>query len=122
MRKSISRILAIAFTLIMIVTLLYTPSMEVNAAGKKLIAITFDDGPSGSQTGRLLDGLKARGAKATFFMNGVNGSYGVRNNSSLVSRMVREGHQIANHTWAHVVPFSKLSSSQMKSEVSGVNT
>ena len=122
MRKSISRILAIAFTLIMIVTLLYTPSMEVNAAGKKLIAITFDDGPSGSQTGRLLDGLKARGAKATFFMNGVNGSYGVRNNSSLVSRMVREDHQIANHTWAHVVPFSKLSSSQMKSEVSGVNT
>ena len=41
------------------------------AAGKKLIAVTYDDGP-GPYTERLLDGLKKRGVKATFFMQGIN--------------------------------------------------
>ncbi len=63
---------------------------------KKLIAITFDDGPSGV-TGRLLDGLKARGAKATFFMLGSCAS----NYPSLVRRAYEEGHQICSHSYDH---------------------
>ena len=96
-------------------------TITAEAAGTKLIAITFDDGPS-AQTGRLLDGLKARGAKATFFMNGVNGSNGTKNHMDLLYRMVNEGHQLANHTFSHRTPFSSLSSAQMASEEQGVES
>ena len=63
---------------------------------KKLIAITFDDGPS-SVTSRLLDGLKARDAKATFFMLGSCAS----SYPSLVRRAYEEGHQICSHSYDH---------------------
>ncbi len=63
---------------------------------KKLIAITFDDGPS-SVTGRLLDGLKARGAKATFFMLGSCAA----NYPNTVRRAYEEGHQICSHSYDH---------------------
>lgn len=66
------------------------------AATTKLVAITFDDGPSG-YTPTLLDGLKARGAKATFFC--VADMINAR--PSVVKRAVAEGHQIANHTSTH---------------------
>lgn len=65
-------------------------------AASKLVAITFDDGPSG-YTPTLLDGLKARGAKATFFMVGDR----VNTYAATVRRMLTEGHQIANHTVTH---------------------
>ena len=122
-RRIFKRLLAGMLAVLMALTVVYTgePKVKVQAAGTKLIAFTFDDGPSSAQTGRLLDGLAARGAKATFFMNGTNGSHGVRNNMSLVRRMVREGHQIANHTWSHVTPFTKLSAGRIQDEVSGVN-
>lgn len=93
---------------------------KVEASGSKLVAFTFDDGPS-HHTGRLLDGLKQRGAKATFFMAGANGSFGVQNYRSILHRMIEEGHQLANHTWSHYVPFSALSSGEMEWEVDSVN-
>lgn len=65
-------------------------------AGKKLVAITFDDGP-GPYTARLLDGLKARGAKATFFMLGQNAA----RYPEIVERVYQEGHQVANHSYDH---------------------
>ena len=119
-RRLLAGMLAFLFALTLVVT--GEPRVKVQAAGTKLIAFTFDDGPSSAQTGRLLDGLSARGAKATFFMNGANGAHGVRNNMNLVRRMVREGHQIANHTWSHVTPFTKLGASQIVSEVDAVNS
>ncbi len=65
----------------------------------KLVALTFDDGP-GPYTGRLLDALKQRNAKATFFMLGerLAGSATYR---GYLKRMVDEGHQIANHSYSH---------------------
>ncbi|MBQ6947777.1 MAG: polysaccharide deacetylase family protein [Clostridia bacterium] len=72
------------------------PQPTAAATTPKLVAITFDDGP-GAYTNRLLDGLKARGAKATFFMVGSMMS----SKMSTVRRMVQEGHQIGNHTWSH---------------------
>lgn len=123
-RRILKRFFAGMMALLLALTMVITdkPKVKVEAAGPKLIAFTFDDGPSSAQTGRLLDGLNARGAKATFFMNGTNGAHGVRNNMSLVRRMVNEGHQIANHTWSHKTPFSSLGYGQMRSEVDQVNS
>jgi peptidoglycan/xylan/chitin deacetylase (PgdA/CDA1 family) len=64
----------------------------------KYLALTFDDGPKQGTTDRLLDGLKERGANATFFLVGEWAAL----NQDLVRRMRDEGHQIGNHTWSHV--------------------
>ena len=64
----------------------------------KYIALTFDDGPKEGTTDRLLDGLKERGASATFFLVGEQAAI----NQELVKRMRDEGHQVGNHTWSHV--------------------
>lgn len=67
---------------------------------KPKIAITFDDGPSAAYTPMLLDGLKERGVKATFFLIGQNVEKD--NNCEIVRRMYEEGHLIGNHTYHHV--------------------
>ena len=64
---------------------------------EKVIAITFDDGPVKANTTRLLDMLKKRHIKATFFVVGEM----ARNNPQLLQRMVAEGHEIGNHTVRH---------------------
>ncbi len=64
----------------------------------KYIALTFDDGPRRITTTRLLDGLRERGASATFFLIGEQ----IEANRDLVERMKAEGHQVGNHTWGHV--------------------
>lgn len=61
------------------------------------IAMTFDDGPKPGQTDRLLDMLKARGIRATFFVVGQNAA----EYPELIKRMVDEGHEVANHSWSH---------------------
>lgn len=69
---------------------------EVSEPGPR-IALTFDDGP-GPYTERLLDGLKERGVKASFFLIG---RY-VKEYPEAVKRMEEEGHLIGNHTYSHV--------------------
>lgn len=64
----------------------------------KYVALTFDDGPRRSTTPLLLDGLKERGAAATFFLVGEE----IAGNEDIVARMGAEGHQVGNHTWSHV--------------------
>lgn len=66
--------------------------------GEKVVALTFDDGPHGACTPRLLDGLKERGVHATFFLMGEN----IEGNEELVRRMQEEGHLIGNHSFRHV--------------------
>ena len=110
----------ISWLLVLILCVSLLPGTVLAAGEKKLIAFTFDDGPS-AHTSTLLDGLKARGVVATFFMNGVNGSGGVKNYKSLVARMAKEGHQLANHTYSHA-SFSRLSASEVQSEVSKVES
>ena len=73
-----------------------TPTIE-RAAG--YVALTFDDGPSPRHTARLLDGLKERGVRATFFLVG----YRLADNEALVRRMKAEGHQIGNHSYDHAL-------------------
>ncbi len=70
------------------------------AEGTKYVALTFDDGPRSETTGRLLDGLRERGAQATFFVIGTQ--IQCTGNECLVKRMKEEGHQVGNHTYSHV--------------------
>ena len=69
--------------------------VQAQADSPKLIALTFDDGPSSKNTSRLLDGLKARGVHCTFFMVGTMSEY----NPQLVKRAWEEGPEIASHTY-----------------------
>lgn len=64
----------------------------------KKIALTFDDGPHPYYTQQLLDGLKERGARASFFVMGKQAeAY-----PDLILRMQTEGHLIGNHTYSHL--------------------
>lgn len=76
------------------------------------IALTFDDGPSTAWTPALLDGLKERGVKATFFLIGENAD----KNPEIVKRMAEEGHLIGNHTYHHV-ELTKVSENEARLEL-----
>lgn len=79
---------------------------------EKVIAITFDDGPHGVNTPRLLDMLKKRKVKATFYVVGNMVKY----NPQLLRRMIAEGHEIGNHTVTHGT-LSKMSDSSLRKEL-----
>lgn len=79
---------------------------------KKVIAITFDDGPHPQNTPRLLDMLKERGVKATFFVVGNMVKY----NPQMLRRMIAEGHEIGNHTVTHGT-LSRMNDAGLKSEL-----
>ncbi|MBF2063397.1 MAG: polysaccharide deacetylase family protein [Calothrix sp. C42_A2020_038] len=64
---------------------------------KKIIALTFDDGPWPKYTEQILDILKANNVKGTFFVIGRN----MKNLPEVGKRIVNDGHTIANHTWHH---------------------
>ena len=61
------------------------------------VALTFDDGPSGRYTRRLLDGLYDRGVSATFLLCG----YRLKDYPELAQRMLDEGHEIGFHGYSH---------------------
>ncbi|MBF9041899.1 polysaccharide deacetylase family protein [Rhodobacterales bacterium HKCCE4037] len=61
------------------------------------LAMTFDDGPHPNLTPQLLDMLRARGIRATFFVIGRNAA----RYPQILQRMVADGHEIGNHTWSH---------------------
>ena len=72
-------------------TIYHVPSSE------KVVALTFDDGPSPKWTPEILDVLKAKQAKATFFMLGEH----VEEYPEVARRVAAEGHEIGNHTYDH---------------------
>jgi cellulose synthase/poly-beta-1,6-N-acetylglucosamine synthase-like glycosyltransferase/peptidoglycan/xylan/chitin deacetylase (PgdA/CDA1 family) len=61
------------------------------------VALTFDDGPDGTWTPQILDTLASRGARATFFVIGLNADRHTR----LLERIYAAGHEIGNHTYSH---------------------
>jgi cellulose synthase/poly-beta-1,6-N-acetylglucosamine synthase-like glycosyltransferase/peptidoglycan/xylan/chitin deacetylase (PgdA/CDA1 family) len=63
----------------------------------KKIALTFDDGPDPRWTTEILDILKAKNVKATFFIVGANAEA----NPAIVQRIIAEGHEVGNHTFTH---------------------
>lgn len=93
------------------------PAMPVSAVdpSKPMIALTFDDGPSGA-TSRILDALEANGGRATFFMVGNR----MRSYPSVINRMVALGCEPASHTWDHSY-LTKLSEGQILSNLNQVD-
>ncbi len=90
------------------------PEIDTTALkGKKLVALTFDDGPS-QYTGKLLDALKKHGAKATFFV--VGSRLGSSSSNALLKRMEAEGHVVGNHSQNHK-NLKYLSKSNVSSEM-----
>jgi peptidoglycan/xylan/chitin deacetylase (PgdA/CDA1 family) len=79
---------------------------------KKYISLTFDDGPNPETTPKLLDILKEKGVKATFFMLGQN----VAKNQDLVKRIKAEGHEVASHSYSHP-QLTNCDPEQVKEEV-----
>lgn len=82
-----------------------------NVAGP-YIAITFDDGPHPTLTPKLLDMLKERNIKATFYVLGQN----VQQYPDIMKRMVAEGHEVGNHSWNHPA-LTKLGAAGVKSQM-----
>lgn len=76
------------------------------------IALTFDDGPSGELTQRLLDGLRARNARATFFLCG----YRMDEYPAILSRYIPEGHEVAVHSTVHT-DLTKLSREEVSRDM-----
>jgi len=66
-------------------------------SNKKYVALTFDDGPYGDATSQILDILKSKNVKATFFLVGQN----ALKYPDLVQREIKEGHLIGNHSFDH---------------------
>lgn len=91
------------------------PALHAEAADEsdvKIAAFTFDDGPTRTITPKLLDALAERDVHVTFFVNGANAEH----NPDIVLRAAAEGHQIANHTYAHK-QLTALSNEQVIYEV-----
>ncbi len=74
--------------------------------------MTFDDGPHPQNTPRLLDMLKQRNIKATFFLVGEC----VAQYPQIVKRIVAEGHEIGNHSWSHP-QLSKMTDAAVKDQL-----
>ena len=64
---------------------------------ENVIALTFDDGPHGTYTKELLEGLKKREVVASFFILGEH----IEGNEELLLQMKEDGHLIGNHTFNH---------------------
>ncbi|MFF0431320.1 polysaccharide deacetylase family protein [Streptomyces sp. NPDC004327] len=86
---------------------------SVDCAKVKCIALTFDAGP-GKDTPRLLDILKEKNVKATFFLLGEKH---VKRYPEVVKRIAGEGHEVANHTWSHRI-LTDLDASEVRDELS----
>jgi len=76
------------------------------------IALTFDDGPHATLTPKLLDILKEKGVKATFYVLGQC----VVANPEVLQRAAAEGHEIGNHSFDHKA-FTKAGGAGVASEV-----
>lgn len=64
---------------------------------ERIVALTFDDGPTDADADAVLDVLADRDVPATFYVNGKD----VEGNASTMRRIIAGGHEIGNHTWNH---------------------
>ena len=76
------------------------------------VALSFDDGPDPKWTPKILDILRDKGVKGAFLMIGDEAAQNV----GLMKRVVREGHEIGNHTYTHP-DISEISNRQLDLEI-----
>ena len=85
------------FTAVLLVGCLHSSVLAAPApCSGGVVALTFDDGPT-PETNAILDELKLYHLKATFFLIGLN----VQAYPEIAQRIIREGHNVGNHTWDH---------------------
>jgi Polysaccharide deacetylase. len=90
---------------------------ETDYAGKKLVALTFDDGPNIYTTPLVLDKLEKYGVTATFFLIGSNISEDTR---PVMERQLELGCEIANHSWSHSY-MNEMTAEVIKEEIDKTN-
>lgn len=91
-------------------------SGDTTAKSGGLVAVTFDDGP-GNSTDELLDELKKRGVKVTFFIVGSR----IEKYPDVIKREYEEGHELACHTWSHT-NLTTLDAAGIQSEITQTKT
>jgi len=79
----------------------FGPALVRGPAEGKRVALTFDDGPAPPFTELILDILRGRNVKATFFVCGQN----VERHPEILRRIHAEGHLIGNHAYSHRFPY-----------------
>ena len=79
---------------------------------QKVIALTFDDGPSRQKTDELLQILREENVRATFYLTGAE----VETNPGELEKIIADGHEIGNHTFNHE-KMLLVSPSFVKSEI-----
>lgn len=80
----------------LLLILVFLP-IPVKGAEEKYVALTFDDGPAGRFTRRLLPGLAELNAQATFFLCG----YRLEQYPTLAGEILEGGHEIGLHGYSH---------------------
>ncbi|MEV4171173.1 polysaccharide deacetylase family protein [Nonomuraea sp. NPDC049709] len=88
-------------------------SRKFDCGRLKCVALTFDDGP-GEHTGRLLDLLRSRDVRATFFVIGQ--MVAADKGGHTVRRIVDDGHEIGNHSWSHP-PLAEVPNDELKRQL-----
>jgi peptidoglycan-N-acetylglucosamine deacetylase len=83
------------------------------AGSRPCVGLTFDDGPSSETTPKVLEILREKGVRATFFVVGRQ----AERHPELVRRMVEDGHAVGNHTFSHPSLFCFLTPSRLRWEV-----
>jgi peptidoglycan/xylan/chitin deacetylase (PgdA/CDA1 family) len=83
---------------------------------RKMVALTFDDGPNGAATEQILNALKERGVPASFFVIGSN----AERFPQLVKRMTAEGHLVGNHSYKHS-RFDQVPGAEIEKDISDGN-
>jgi len=71
--------------------------IRYGATDRRVVALTFDDGPDDRYTPAILDILNEERVPGTFFINGVR----AERSAGVLRRIVKEGHTLASHGWAH---------------------
>jgi peptidoglycan/xylan/chitin deacetylase (PgdA/CDA1 family) len=120
---SFSRLLLVALiygvTTILVLYVLFHPRNQWLVAnrsrvdGADCVALTFDDGPDPVDTPRLLDLLREKDVKATFFVVGQRADQ----YPEIVRRAWAEGHLVGNHTWSHDNLFCFLTPRHLRVEI-----
>ena len=116
MKKNKIAVAALAAASLVLALLAGGPTAAAQAADKPLIGLTFDDGPSPQRTAFVLDVLKQKGVKATFFLQGSQ----AQQYPDLVRRIKAEGHVIGNHSWDHA-NFRNINKANQKQQIDRTN-
>ena len=92
---------------------LFGPNRSRLSTGEKVVALTFDDGPHPEVTPRVLDILRERNVRATFFLIGKH----VERHPEIVRRIAADGHTLGCHSYGHSYRFWLLPPRRLLREV-----